>query len=187
MHLHKTTPAGAGLGGGSADAAFALKLLNDKFGLNLTTEQLIAYALELGSDCPFFILNKPCCATGRGELLDPVPLNLSNYNLVIVSPGIHINSGRAFLYIKPGIPKRSVKEIISGPIENWKDELYNDFEKAIFKQHPQIADIKEQLYTNGAIYASMSGSGSSVYGIFPKQKSLQFSSPPHYFVKELIS
>lgn len=185
IHLHKTVPAGAGLGGGSADAAFTLKLLNEKFSLGLTTEQLIAYALHLGSDCPFFIINKPCYATGRGEFLEPVNLDLSAYKLVIIYPGIHINTGQAFLHINPALPERSVKEIILDPMETWKDQLRNDFENPIFKQHREIVDIKDQLYIAGAIYASMSGSGSTVYGIFLKQKKLQLSFPAHYFVREL--
>jgi len=187
MHLHKTIPTGAGLGGGSTDAAFTLKLLNEKFGLGLTTPQLISYALQLGSDCPFFIINKPCYATGTGEIMEPVNLDLSAYKLVIVYPGIHINTGQAFLQITPSVPEKPVKEIIMNKVERWKDELYNDFEKRIFKKHPEIVDIKDQLYVAGGIYASMSGSGSTVYGIFSKETKLQLSFPPHYFVRELVS
>lgn len=185
MHLHKTIPAAAGLGGGSADASFTLLLLNKLFSLGLTDQQLMASAQELGSDCPFFIINQPCYATGKGELLERVELDLSPYQLVIVNPGIYVNTGRAFLDIKPAVPERSVKEIIKDPIERWKDSLYNDFEQYIFKQHREIVDIKDQLYVSGAIYASMSGSGSTVYGIFSKGKKLQLSFPPNYFVKVL--
>ena len=185
MHLHKVIPSGAGLGGGSADAAFTLKLLNSKFDLGLTTAQLIKYALLLGSDCPFFIINKPCFGTGRGEQLEEIPIELSPYKFLIINPGIHVNTGRAFLNIVPTQPQRSIKDIILGPVERWKDELFNDFEKTTFKQHPEIADIKDQLYVAGATYASMSGSGSTIYGIFPKQEKLQLSFPSHYFIREL--
>lgn len=185
MHLHKAVPAGAGLGGGSADAAFTLILLNKEFKLGLSNEQLTAYALKLGSDCPFFIINKPCYATGRGEVLETIPLNLSDYKLVIVNPGIHINTGRAFLNIKPGVPDTSLKEIIRKPIERWKDELVNDFEKWVFSEHREIVEIKDDLYVAGAVFASMSGSGSTVYGFFEKTKSLSLDFPGHYFVREL--
>ncbi|MBL7744959.1 MAG: 4-(cytidine 5'-diphospho)-2-C-methyl-D-erythritol kinase [Chitinophagaceae bacterium] len=185
MHLHKAIPIGAGLGGGSADGAFALKLLNEKFNPGLTTQQLIHYALQLGSDCPFFIINKPCFATGRGELLEAAGIDLSNYKIVIVNPGIHVNTGHAFSMITPAQPDRSVKEIIAQPISTWKTELKNDFEKAVFSQHPEIGQIKDELYESGAVYAAMSGSGSTVYGIFEKEMQLQLSFPSHYFVKVL--
>jgi 4-diphosphocytidyl-2-C-methyl-D-erythritol kinase len=185
MHLHKVIPLGAGLGGGSADAAFTLTLLNKKFNLSLTDTQLIHYAIQLGSDCPFFIINKPCYATGKGELMEEIKLELSDYKLVIVNPGIHINSGQAFRQIIPGLPEKSLKEIIAEPIKKWKDDLKNDFEKSVFKQYPAIVDIKDQLYIAGAVYASMSGSGSTVYGIFPKQIKPQLSFRPHYLTWEL--
>ena len=187
MHLHKSVPLGAGLGGGSADAAFTLTLLNEKFNLNLSTQQLMDYAAELGSDCPFFILNKPCFATGRGELLEEINIDFTGYKFVIVNPGIHINTGDAFVKLKPVIPEKSIKDIIETPVENWKNELFNDFEKTIFKQHLEIADIKDSLYNDGASYASMSGSGSTVYGIFPIEKQLTLIFPDHYFVRELHS
>ena len=129
---------------------------------------------------------KPCFATGRGETLEEISLDLSAYKMVIVNPGIHIDTGRAFLHLTPALPKRSVKEIIAGPIESWKDDLKNDFEKPVFPQHREIADIKDSLYLKGAIYASMSGSGSTVFGFFPKEKELQLKFPAHYFVKELL-
>jgi 4-diphosphocytidyl-2-C-methyl-D-erythritol kinase len=182
MHLHKVIPLGAGLGGGSADAAFTLKLLNKKFNLSLSDTELIHYASQLGSDCPFFITNKPCYATGLGEILEEVKLDLSGYKLVIVNPGIHISTGEAFRYVMPAIPEKSVKEIISGPIKKWKDDLKNDFEMFAFKRYPEIVNIKDQMYVTGAVYASMSGSGSTVYGIFPKQIKLQLSFPGHYLV-----
>jgi 4-diphosphocytidyl-2-C-methyl-D-erythritol kinase len=159
--------------------------LNKEFELGLSDEQLTHYALKLGSDCPFFIINKPCYATGRGEVLEPIELDLSAYKIVVVNPGIHINTGRAFLNIRPAVPEKSIKEIIARPIERWKDELVNDFEKTVFPDHREIVEIKDQLYVMGAVFASMSGSGSTVYGIFPKELYLKFSFPEHYFIKEL--
>ena len=185
MHLHKSVPLGAGLGGGSADAAFTLQLLNEKFELNLTAQQLMKYAAELGSDCPFFILNKPCFATGRGELLEEINFDLTAYKFIIVNPGIHINTGDAFVKLNPAMPPQSIKNIITTPVKNWKNELFNDFEKVVFKQYREIADIKDTLYNAGATYASMSGSGSTVYAIFQKDKKITLSFPNHYFVKEL--
>lgn len=187
MHLHKSIPAGAGLGGGSADSAFTLKVLNEKYDLALSEEQLISYASQLGSDCAFFIINKPCYATGRGEILEQIHIDLTAYKFLVVNPGIHIDTGRAFLNILPAPAGRPMKEIIEGPLEKWKDELFNDFEKMAFKQYPEIVDIKDQLYVAGAMYASMTGSGSTVYGIFPKQAKLQLSFPSRYFVRELLS
>lgn len=183
IHLHKVIPSGAGLGGGSADAAFALQLINKIGKLELSNEQLMEYAAELGSDCPFFILNQPCFASGRGEKLEPIELNLNAYRLVIVNPGIHVDTGRAFLDIRPEVPARSIKEIIKDPVERWKDELVNNFETVIFGKHREIVDIKDLLYTSGAVYASMSGSGSTVFGIFPKDKTPVFRFPDNYFVK----
>jgi 4-diphosphocytidyl-2-C-methyl-D-erythritol kinase len=186
MHLHKTVPAGAGLGGGSSDAAFTLKMLNKEFKLGLSQEDLADLAGEIGSDCPFFVINKPCYGTGRGENLEPVELDLSAYKFIVVYPGIHINTGQAFLSVKPQEQERTIKEIIKDPIERWKDDLYNDFEKATFKKYPEIVEIKDRLYVSGALYASMSGSGSSVYGIFPKEKIVPpLNFPPRYYVKEV--
>lgn len=187
IHLHKTIPVGAGLGGGSADGAFTLTLLNKKFNLELSIDQLINYALKLGSDCPFFIVNKPCIATGRGEILEPLSIDLSAYKFLIVNPGIHVNTGWAFSQITPVFPEKSIAAIITQPVETWKKELKNDFEESVFKNHPEIKSIKEELYNQGAVYASMSGSGSTVYGIFKKETELSFTFPPHYFAKELLS
>ncbi len=168
MHLHKSIPMGAGLGGGSADAAFTLRLLNDKFNLGCSTKQLIEYAAALGSDCPFFILNTAAAATGRGEQLTSTNLNLKGYQLILVNPGIHISTKEAFAQLKPCIPGKSINEIIQQPIHCWPNELKNDFESSIFVSHPAIAWIKSSFYQQGALFASMSGSGSTVYGIFPK-------------------
>ena len=161
---------GAGLGGGSADGAFMLKLLNEKFHLKLTTEQLIDRALHLGSDCPFFIINKPCHATGRGEFLQSLKLDLSAYSFMVVHPGIHISTAWAFTLIEPTWPEQPLPEILQQPIEKWKDVLKNDFESAVFPKHPAIKTIKDSLYRQGALYASLTGSGSAVYGIFEKNR-----------------
>ena len=183
MHLHKTIPMGAGLGGGSADAAFVLTVLNKKFHLNISKEKLIEYALQLGSDCPFFIYNKPCYATGRGEIMEDVNIDLSSYSFVIINPGIHVSTAKAFAGINPVMPSVSVKEIIQQPVSTWKSELLNDFEQTIFPAYKEIEVIKETLYNNGAVYAAMSGTGSTVYGIFNTAELPDFNFPSHYFVK----
>lgn len=185
MHLHKVIPSGAGLGGGSSDGAFTLLLLNKKFNLGLTEEQLIHYALQLGSDCPFFIKNKPCYATGRGERLEEIELDLSNYKIVFFNPQIHIHTGKAFSKITPSYQRTSIKEIIQQPIENWKELLKNDFEEVVFAEYPEVKEIKEELYRKGAVYSSMSGSGSTVFGMFEKNKELKFDFPGHYFVRQI--
>lgn len=183
MHLHKAIPMGAGLGGGSADGAFTLMLLNKKFNLGLQEEKLINYALVLGSDCPFFIKNSPCIATGRGETLESIQLDLSLYKLVIIYPNTHINTAWAFSQITPCANSPSIEKTIGQPVDEWKNSLKNDFEDAVFSQYPEIKDCKEVLYKKGALYASMTGSGSTVYGIFSKGAALSFTFPDHYFVK----
>jgi 4-diphosphocytidyl-2-C-methyl-D-erythritol kinase len=185
LHLHKSIPMGAGLGGGSADGAFTLQLLNNKFKLNLSNEQLMKYALQLGSDCPFFMINKPCFATSRGEVLKEMAIDLSGYQLIIINPGIHINTAWAFSQITPALPKRSIESIIQQPIASWRSELINDFEIPVFEKHPAIKAIKETLYINGAIYAAMSGSGSSIFGIFEKGHLPAISFPEAYFVRSV--
>jgi len=185
MHLHKSIPLGAGLGGGSADGAFTLQLLNTKFKLNISNESLIKYALQLGSDCPFFIINKPCFATGRGETLKEIALDLSDYQIILVNPGIHINTAWAFSQIKPTLPKQSIESIIQQPITSWRSDLTNDFENPVFEKYPSIKEIKEILYKKGAIYAAMSGSGSSVFGLFPKMDLPSISFPEAYFVRSV--
>lgn len=183
MHLHKVIPLGAGLGGGSSDGAFALIILNKKFNLGLSEQQLINYALKLGSDCPFFIKNKPCYATGRGEFLEELNFNLNNYKIVLVNPGIHVNTAVAFSKIKPDNSRPSLKEIIQQPIAEWKNVLRNDFDESVFNEYTEIKNIKEKLYQQGAIYSSMSGSGSTVYALFEKNLELQFDFAGHYFIR----
>jgi 4-diphosphocytidyl-2-C-methyl-D-erythritol kinase len=187
LHLHKIIPMGAGLGGGSADGAFTLGLLNELFQLNLSREQQIGYALQLGSDCPFFIDNKPCYATGRGEVLEPVELQLNNYHLLIVNPGIHVNTGWAFSQLNlqelNATPRPDLRQVVQQPVATWKDHLSNDFEGPVFLAHPEVAALKDQLYAAGAIYAGMSGSGSTVFGIFGTVIQSQLSLPPAYVTK----
>jgi 4-diphosphocytidyl-2-C-methyl-D-erythritol kinase len=173
IHLHKVIPFGAGLGGGSADAAFMLKLLNDYFKLNISEEKLIHYALTLGSDCPIFIKNEACYGTGRGEILEPITVHLTGKFLVLINLGIHVPTRDAFASIIPQHSKFDLRESIQMPITDWKDRIYNDFEKSIFPKYPAIAKIKDTLYEQGALYAAMSGSGSSVFGIFEKEPDLQ--------------
>jgi len=183
MHLHKAIPMGAGLGGGSADAAFILKLLNSKFGLQLSSQQLIGYAFQLGSDCPFFIVNKPCYATGRGEILEEFALDLSAYRILLVNPGIHINTAAAFSSITPERKEYHLKDLVAMPIKEWQQNIYNDFEKPVFKAEPEVGEIKTTLLSNGAVYAAMSGSGSTVFGIFDKKNEPALKFPAHYFLK----
>lgn len=166
MHLHKEILIGAGLGGGSADAAFTLLLLNKKFGLHLSEQQLLEYALQLGSDCPFFLVNKPCLASGRGEVLNPVNVSLSGYKMIIVNPGIHINTQETYQEIIPAVRKNRIKDIIQQPVSTWKKELVNDFEKIVFPKYPAIKAIREEMYAHHALYSAMTGTGSTVYGIF---------------------
>lgn len=184
MHLHKHIPMGAGMGGGSSDASSVLLLLNKLFGLHISTEKLQKYALQLGSDCPFFITNKPCFAGGRGEELQEVDMDFSHYKLLIVHPGIHVNTAEAFKgldqnnFSVPG----ELQNNISLDIGSWRNSVRNDFEFSVFKQYPEIESIKNTLYEAGAVYSSMSGSGSAVYGIFPKNTSTdKIKFPAHYF------
>ncbi len=183
VHLHKTIPMGAGLGGGSADGAFVLTLLNEKFKLNISTPTLLDYGLQLGSDCPFFIKNKPCYATGRGEILEDIAVDLSSYKMILINPGIHINTGWAFSNIKPASSKKSIKEIITQPVETWESELCNDFEVPVFEAHPEIKAIKDSLYNQGALYAAMSGSGSTLFGIFDTKPDTTSFKNKNYFIK----
>ena len=169
IHMYKHIPTGAGLGGGSADAAFMIKLLNEKFKLNLSIEKMEEYAAILGADCAFFIQNKPVFATGIGNLFEPIQLSLKGYYLVLIKPDIFVSTKDAFSHITPKQPEYSLKEIIRMPIETWRAVMKNDFEDSVFLKFPEIAAIKDKLYDMGAIYASMSGSGSSVFGIFREQ------------------
>ena len=183
MHLHKKIPIGAGLGGGSADAAYTLLSLNELFNLQLSQAALLSHALSLGSDCPFFIKNKPCYATGRGEIMHEIEINLSGYYLIIVNPKIHINTGWAFSHINAKANDKHLVDIVSNSPETWTGQLENDFEPTVLTAYPEIEKIIEKLYNNGAVYASLSGSGSSCYGIFSHIADAElFQFPDHYFI-----
>ena len=173
ISLYKHIPTGAGLGGGSADAAFALKMLNDIAGLGLTAEQLRGYASRIGADCAFFIDNTPAYATGIGDNLSPTPCSISGYHLVLVKPDIHVSTKDAYALVTPQKPEQPLTEIAKRPINEWKGAMKNDFEKSIFAKHPAMAKVKEQLYEMGAVYASMSGSGSSFFGIFSEEQNIE--------------
>jgi len=164
MHLHKQIPIGAGLGGGSADGAFALKALNEIFRLELSIIELEDYALQLGADCPFFIDNTPKYVTGKGGKMKEIDLDLSVYELKFVFPELHISTTEAYGGVMPKQPETNLLDLISKPIDNWKTTVKNDFEVSAFEKHPQLEKMKEQLYADGAIYASMTGSGSVLYG-----------------------
>ncbi|MBS1531348.1 MAG: 4-(cytidine 5'-diphospho)-2-C-methyl-D-erythritol kinase [Bacteroidetes bacterium] len=169
IHLHKHIPIGAGLGGGSADAAFFIKLIDRLFGLGLSTAQMLDYARQLGADCAFFIESKPVFAYEKGDRFEPIDLDLSKYHIALIMPPAHVSTSEAYRGVKPVQPKRSLKELITLPVEEWKNYIKNDFEESVFKNQPVIRGVKAALYEAGAIYASMSGSGASVFGIF-KQK-----------------
>ena len=166
--LYKKIPTGAGLGGGSADAAFALKMINDIAELSLADEELEKYAARIGADCAFFVRNKPAFATGIGNLLTSAEISLSGYTLVLVKPQIHISTKDAYAQVTPMQPALSIKEIVKRPIAEWRTLLVNDFEKSVFAKYPELQAVKAKLYEIGAEYASMSGSGSAFFGIFKK-------------------
>ncbi|PWK78142.1 4-diphosphocytidyl-2-C-methyl-D-erythritol kinase [Mucilaginibacter oryzae] len=174
IHLHKQIPIGAGLGGGSSDAAFFIRLMNEEFKLGLSVDDMTEYARRLGADCAFFIENKPVFAFERGDEFEPVKLDLSAYKIVLVMPPVHVSTGEAFRGIVPAQPKESLFDLIKLPIADWKKFIKNDFETSIFKNHAEIRGIKAALYEAGAIYASMSGSGASVFGIFKDTPDVKF-------------
>ncbi len=177
IHLHKIVPIGAGLGGGSADAAFALKLLNEQFSLNLSGTQLEGYARLLGSDCAFFIQNRPLYCTEKGDVFSEITVDLSGYHIMLVYPNLAISTAEAYAGIQPRQPEIALYDQLLSPINTWQNSIHNDFEDSLFLKYPDLARIKNQLYETGAIYASMSGSGSTVYGIFnaPADVPNQFS------------
>ena len=181
IHLHKQIPFGAGLGGGSADGAFMLQMLNKTFNLNISQVKLLEYAAVLGSDCPFFILNKPTFATGRGEIMNEINLNVKGLYLLLVKPSLEVSTARAFQNVVPQKSAVSLPELINLPVQDWKNNLVNQFESSVFPQYPEISDIKTQLYGMGAVYASMSGSGSCVFGLFiTLPENLENAFPPDY-------
>ena len=180
IHLHKNIPFGAGLGGGSADAAFMIRLLNDHYQLNMSIQKMEDLACQLGSDCPFFIENKAVYAKGKGEIFSPINVNLKDYHFLMIKPDIHISTPEAYRGIVPKSTVRSVKELIQLPIEEWKNHIHNDFEDSIFPNHPELARLKQELYDNGAIYAAMSGSGSTIFGIFKQNPKIKKEWKQHF-------
>lgn len=182
IHLEKIIPFGAGLGGGSADCAFTITALNQLYDLKLTNKQMENYAAQLGSDCPFFIKNQPALAKGRGELLSEIPLDLKSQFLALVIPPVGINTKQAYSLVKPKTPKIPVEETIKQPVELWKNNLINDFEPSVYKQLPEIEQVKISLYKLGAVYASLSGSGSASFGIFNTALNFKEHFPENYFV-----
>lgn len=181
IYLKKLIPFGAGLGGGSADAAFTLKALNELFSLGLSLEQLENYASKLGADCPFFVRNQPTYATGIGNIFEPVDISLKGTFMVLVKPEVFISTKEAYSLIKPKKTEVPVKEKIKQPMDTWKNSIVNDFEYSVFPQHPSIEEIKNTLYEQGAVYASMSGSGSSVFGFFKEAVDLK-----HLFTQSFV-
>ncbi len=167
IFLEKLSPVGAGLGGGSSDAAFALKMLNELCSLGLPEEKLAAYAALLGSDCAFFIYNRPMIGEGRGEVLSEYPIDLSGYDIQVLTPeGIAVSTADAYRGIVPGIPEMRLREVLAEPVGRWDGLLVNDFEKTVFAKYPELAAIKKSLYDSGAVYASMSGSGSALFALY---------------------
>lgn len=186
FYLHKAIPTGAGLGGGSSDAAFALKIINEINELGLSESALEEYSAHLGADCAFFIKNKPIFATGIGTVFENVELSLSGYYLVLVKPDIHVSTAEAYSLVRPAFLEKSLKDALSAPVETWKNNVLNDFEISVFNQYPDIASIKERLYANGAVYASMSGSGSSLFGLFRKPIDLRQSFKDCFYWSETL-
>ncbi|AMM50338.1 4-diphosphocytidyl-2C-methyl-D-erythritol kinase [Rufibacter sp. DG15C] len=182
MHLHKVIPMGAGLGGGSADAAFTLKILNDLFALNLTPEQLENYARQLGSDCAFFIQNKPVLAVEKGDVFEPLTLDLKGWHIVLVYPNFGNSTAEAYAGVLPQFPEKSLKTLLVQAPNTWKDAVVNDFEASLFPKYPVLAEVKEQLYSLGAEYASMSGSGSTMYGLFRESPTQPLPFPEDYSI-----
>lgn len=186
FHLHKIIPMGAGLGGGSADASFFILQLNQLFSLGLSYQKMKNYAAQLGSDCAFFIDNVPSFATSRGEVLEPFTVSLKGYFLVLINPGIHVSTKDAFAMLSPAPPKISIKCILEQPIKTWKDNLKNDFEESVFQKFTEIENVKNKLYSSGALYASMTGSGSSVFALFEKEVDLKNSFPNYFYYSVLL-
>jgi 4-diphosphocytidyl-2-C-methyl-D-erythritol kinase len=174
VHLHKHIPMGAGLGGGSSDAAAFITAVNKLLHLGITNEEQMQIASSLGSDCAFFIHNKPVLASGRGDQFKSVTIDLSSYFILLVYPGIHSSTADAYRLVKPARPEKDPEHVLRLPINEWKNNLVNDFESSIFNKFPQVKELKQLLYDSGALYASMSGSGSAVFGLFDSAPEVKF-------------
>ena len=169
IRVRKGIPVGAGLGGGSSDCAFALKMLNELFSLGLSTVELEQYAARLGADCAFFIRNIPQWGSGKGDILRPAEIDLSNYEIRVELPeGVHVRTADAYKGLTPHEPAIALREAVTRPVSEWRDNVVNDFESSVFPKHPEISQLKDKMYSEGAIYASMTGSGAAVFGLFPK-------------------
>ena len=166
INLHKAIPAGAGLGGGSSDAAYTLRALNNLYRLQLSNDKLAYYASRLGSDCAFFLQCNPAFGTGKGDILEPVNLSLAGYHILLIKPPVSVSTAQAYSSVIPRKPQYRLSEIIEAPVSEWRNTVFNDFEESVFKMFPETGEIKERLYREGAVYASLSGSGAGVYGIF---------------------
>jgi 4-diphosphocytidyl-2-C-methyl-D-erythritol kinase len=184
MYLYKHIPMGAGMGGGSSDATYTLRMLDKLFEKGGQPSSLREMARQLGADCPFFLHNTPCHATGIGDVLTPISLTLAGYTLVVVKPPLHISTAEAFQGVQPRKPAHTTKDIVlREPVEAWRDLLHNDFEDSLFPRYPLLAALKTQLYASGAVYASMTGSGAALYGLYPTEKGVQPPPlPSDYFV-----
>lgn len=182
-YLHKNIPLGGGLAGGSSDAVFFLKLINEKFDLQISTEKLQEYSAQLGSDCAFFVNGGMQICSGRGEITRPINNYLKGYFIVLINLGIHVSTKEAFSNVTPQKERVGIASILEKPMNKWKDELKNDFEDSVFPLYPQLKDLKESLYKLGAVYASMSGSGSTMFGVFKKQQQLNLSIPDNGFIR----
>ena len=180
-HLWKGIPTQAGMGGGSSDCAYMIRLLNKMFGLGLSDDRMIKYAARLGADCAFFILGRPCYAEGIGERLQPIGLDLSGWHIGIVRPDIPVSTREAFSLIHPHFPPKNCRDVVAQPVETWRNELTNDFEESVFALHPEIGDVKDRLYKIGATYAAMTGSGSALFGLFKEKPANLASEFPDMF------
>ncbi|MDD4923152.1 MAG: 4-(cytidine 5'-diphospho)-2-C-methyl-D-erythritol kinase [Bacteroidales bacterium] len=185
--LHKAIPTGAGLGGGSSDAAFTLQMINEINNLGLSNNELEVFSAHLGADCAFFIKNNPIFASGIGTVFEDIALSLKGYFLVLVKPDVHVSTAEAYSLVHPARPEFSLKKVLTDPISTWKNTVVNDFEVSVFERYPQIRSIKEQMYLNGAIYTSMSGSGSSVFGLFSQPIDLRQSFPDCFYWSETLA
>lgn len=185
IHLHKVIPFGAGLGGGSADAAFMLKAVNEYFGLKLTEGTLADYAARLGSDCAFFICNRAAFASGKGEVLEDIDLSLDDYQLVLVKPDFGVSTPEAYSGIVPKAAGFDLRGLGGLPVGEWKQRVGNDFEGSVFMKYPRLAELKQCLYDRGAVYASMTGSGSAVYGLFEKNSRVDVDCPGCFIWKSM--
>lgn len=186
IHLHKNIPSGAGLGGGSSDAAFLLQSLNSRYSFGLNQDQLEELAGRIGSDCPFFIKNAPCLITGKGEKLQEIQLNLNGYYLILICPGIQVGTAEAYKEIIPSHIPPGLIDLAGEPLDQWKYLIINQFEDAVFRKYPLLKEIKQELYNLGAVYASMTGSGSSIYGLFRSEIKIPRQFSDYFILREWL-